>query len=37
MSTKVAPVFNPFEAAQGQFDRVADQLNLDSEIRSILR
>ncbi|HRE26599.1 MAG TPA: hypothetical protein PK954_08210, partial [Anaerolineales bacterium] len=37
MSTKVAPVFNPFEAAQGQFDRVADQLNLDHEIRSILR
>jgi glutamate dehydrogenase (NAD(P)+) len=29
--------FNPFEVAQAQFDRVADQLNLDGEIRSILR
>jgi glutamate dehydrogenase (NAD(P)+) len=29
--------FNPFEVAQAQFDRVADQLKLDHEVRSILR
>jgi glutamate dehydrogenase (NAD(P)+) len=29
--------FNPFEVAQAQFDRVADQLKLDQEVRLILR
>jgi glutamate dehydrogenase (NAD(P)+) len=29
--------FNPFQVAQAQFDRVADQLKLDQEVRSILR
>lgn len=31
------PEFNPFEEAQGQFDRVADQLALDHQVRAILR
>ncbi len=31
------PEFNPFEVAQRQFDHVADQLNLDQEVRAILR
>jgi len=29
--------FNPFDVAQGQFDAVADQLQLNEEARSILR
>ena len=29
--------FNPFEVAQSQFDRVADQLRLAGEVRQILR
>jgi glutamate dehydrogenase len=29
--------FNPFQVAQAQFDHVADQLQLGSEVRSILR
>ncbi len=28
---------NPFELAQKQFDRVADMLDLDDEVRSYLR
>ena len=33
----MASEFNPFEMAQSQFDRVADQLRLTSEVRQILR
>lgn len=30
-------VYNPFESAQIQFDRVADKINLDSSVRELLR
>jgi len=33
----MANEFNPFEVAQSQFDRVADQLRLAGEVRQILR
>jgi glutamate dehydrogenase len=33
----MASEFNPFEVAQSQFDRVADQLRLTGEVRQILR
>ncbi|MCC6189655.1 MAG: Glu/Leu/Phe/Val dehydrogenase [Anaerolineales bacterium] len=33
----MAPEFNPLEVAQAQFDHVADQLQLASEVRQILR
>jgi glutamate dehydrogenase (NAD(P)+) len=33
----MANEFNPFEVAQSQFDRVADQLKLAGEVRQILR
>ena len=33
----MANEFNPFEVAQSQFDRVADQLKLTGEVRQILR
>ncbi len=33
----MTPEFNPFHVAQAQFDHVADQLQLDQEVRSILR
>jgi glutamate dehydrogenase (NAD(P)+) len=33
----MAAEFNPFDVAQSQFDRVADQLHLASEVRQILR
>ena len=33
----MATEFNPFDVAQAQFDSVADQLQLDHEVRSILR
>ena len=33
----MAEDFNPFEVAQSQFDRVANQLQLASEVRQILR
>jgi glutamate dehydrogenase len=33
----MATEFNPFHVAQAQFDRVADQLSLAQEVRSILR
>jgi glutamate dehydrogenase len=33
----MANEFNPFEVAQSQFDRVADQLSLHQEVRSVLR
>jgi len=33
----MTPDLNPFEMAQKQFDRVADQLNLSHEVRAMLR
>ena len=37
MSTANQKVFNPFEMAQAQFDKVADILNLDQPTRDLLR
>lgn len=34
---KSDPSFNPFHAAQQQFDKIADLLNLDGSTRKLLR